>query len=134
LGKSTKITTSFHWVHWLIVSLSVILTVFAWWFSTKQVEEKVLFQFNKEADQIVELISERMQKYEDGLWGGVAAIQANGGDISYGEWLAFSAHLKIDVKYPGINGIGVVHSVLPQDLKAYVKKQRETRPDFSIHP
>jgi signal transduction histidine kinase len=134
LDKTTKIPTSFHWFHWLIVSLSVILTVFAWWFSKKQVDEKVQFQFNKEAEQVVELISERMKKYEDGLWGGVAAIQANGGDISYENWLTFSTHLKIDVKYPGINGIGVIYHIRPKEVISFLKQQRQTRKNFNIHP
>jgi signal transduction histidine kinase len=134
LDKATKITTSFHWFHWLIVSLSILLTVFAWWFSSKQVEEKVQSQFQKEADQVVELVSERMRKYEDALWGGVAAIQANGGDISYGDWLTFSTHLKIDVKYPGINGIGVIYHLRPGELDSFLKKQRSVREYFKVHP
>ena len=134
MEKAAKITTSFHWFHWLIVSLSILLTVFAWWFSSKQVEEKVQSQFQKEADQVVELVSERMQKYEDGLWGGVAAIQANGGDISYENWLTFSTHLKIDVKYPGINGIGVIYHLRPRELISFLKQQRITRKFFKVHP
>lgn len=134
MEKETEITTSFHWFHWLIVFLSILLTFFAWWFSNKQVTEKVQFQFQKEAEQVLELVSERMQKYEDGLWGGVAAIQANGGDISYGDWLTFATHLKIDVKYPGINGIGVIYHLRPQEINSFLKKQRQTRPNFKIHP
>ncbi len=134
MDKATKIRSSFHWFHWLIVSLSILLTVFAWWFSSKQVEEKIQSQFQKEANQVVELVSERMLKYEDALWGGVAAIQANGGDISFGDWLTFSTHLKIDVKYPGISGIGVIYHVRPQELDSFLKKQRSVRKFFKVHP
>ncbi|MBC8282993.1 MAG: CHASE domain-containing protein [Nitrospinae bacterium] len=134
MDKDLKIATSFHWFHWLIVFMSILLTVFAWWFSSEQVEDKVQSQFKKEADQVVELVSERMLKYEDALWGGVAAIQANGGDISYGDWLTFSTHLKIDVKYPGINGIGVIYHLRPKEIDSFLKKQRQTRPNFKIHP
>ncbi len=134
MKKEFKISTSFHWFHWLIVFLSIILTVFAWKFSKKQVDEKAQFQFNKEAEQVVELVSERIKNYEDALWGGVAAIQARGGDISYGDWLVFATHLKIDVKYPGINGIGVIHHVGPEELGSYLNDQRKTREDFSIYP
>jgi len=134
LEKETKITTSFHWFHWLIVFLSIVLTVFAWWFSKNQVEEKIQFQFQKEAEQVVELVFERMQKYEDGLWGGVAAIQAKGGDISYGDWLVYATRLNIDVKYPGINGIGVIHYVRKHELSSYLREQRQTRRDYKIHP
>jgi signal transduction histidine kinase len=134
LDKEIKIATSFHWFHWLIVSLSIFLTIFAWLFSSEQVEEKVQSQFQKEANQVVELVSERMAKYEDALWGGVAAIQANGGDISYGDWLTFSNNLKIDVKYPGINGIGVIYHLRPGELDSFLKKQRSVREYFKVHP
>lgn len=134
MDKSKKISTSFHWFHWLVVSLSIVLTVFAWRFSKNQVDEKVEIQFRREAEQVVELISERMQKYEDALWAGVSSIQAHGGDVDYRDWLVFANKLKIGKKYPGINGIGVIHQVLPHELPSYLRKQREIRPDYHIHP
>ncbi len=75
-----------------------------------------------------------MQKYEDGLWGGVSAIQTNGGDISYKEWLTFANSLRIDIKYPGINGIGVIHHIPKHKLSSYLTEQRQDRPNYSIHP
>jgi CHASE1-domain containing sensor protein len=125
---------SLHWYHWLVVVLSIFLTVFAWYFSKKQVDEKSRIQFLRESDHVVELISERMKKYEDGLWGGVAAIQAKGGDISHQAWRIFAENLRIDTKYPGINGIGVIHYVPRGKLNSYLEKQRQDRPDYKVHP
>jgi signal transduction histidine kinase/CheY-like chemotaxis protein len=122
------------WFHWLVVILSIFLTLFAWYFSKKQIDEKIENQFNREASQVIELISERMKKYEDGLWGGVAAIQAKGGDISYKDWFTFSNSLHIEVKYPGINGIGVIHHISKEGLPLYLKEQRLDRPNYKIHP
>ena len=34
-----------HWVHWLIVSLSFVLTLAAWYISKTQVEEKIEQRF-----------------------------------------------------------------------------------------
>ncbi|MBT5550618.1 MAG: hypothetical protein HOJ79_09090 [Nitrospina sp.] len=132
--KSMDQSGTLHWYHWLVVILSILLTLFAWHFSKKQVDEKNKIQFLREADQIAELISERMRKYEDGLWGGVAGIQAKGGDISLDDWGIFADSLQINFKYPGINGIGVVHYIPPQKLNSYLEKQRKQRPDFHIHP
>ncbi len=123
-----------HLIHWSVISLSLLLTFAAWYFSKQQVDEKIEFQFTRESDQVVELVSERMRKYEDGLWGGVSAIQARGGDISYKDWLTFANSLQIDLKYPGINGIGVVHYVAPDKLGSYLKDQRQDRPNFHLHP
>ncbi|MBT5048707.1 MAG: PAS domain S-box protein [Rhodospirillaceae bacterium] len=123
-----------HWFHWLIVGASLILTLSAWYFVQAQGDERISNQFNRESDQVVELISERMRKYEDALWGGVAAIHARDDRISYQEWKRFSKTLQIEKKYPGINGIGVIHHVLPEDVAAHLAEHRASRPGFRIHP
>lgn len=75
-----------------------------------------------------------MRKYEDALWGGVSAIQAQDGDISHRGWSTFAKHLRIDVRYPGINGIGVIHNVSPDKLGSYLSEQRIDRPLYHRHP
>ena len=136
--KSRKSYTSWigalHWLHWLVLGLSVVVIFFAWYSSRAQVEARVEESFDREVNQAMELVRERMAKYEEALWGGVAAIQAQDGDISQGSWKIFADNLQIDLRYPGINGIGVVHYVPPDALDLYLEQQRETRPDFSIHP
>lgn len=123
-----------HWFHWMVVVASLLLTLGAWYISKKSIEEKIALQFDRQARQVVELVVERMQKYEDGLWAGVAALQAMGGDVDYLEWQSFAANLQIDLKYPGINGIGVIHYVARDGLPAYLAEQRELRADYRVFP
>jgi signal transduction histidine kinase len=123
-----------HWFHWLVIALSLVVTFGAWHFTKQQIEEKTKNQYERASKQVLELVSERMQKYEDGLWGGVSAIQAHGGDIKYEDWRVFADSLRIDVKYPGISGIGVIKHIAPENVEAYLAKQRLSRPDFHIHP
>ena len=130
----SRLSGKLHWVHWAVVFLSLVLTVGAWWISKQQIEDKVRERFEREASQVIELVTERMQKYEDGLWGGVSAIQALGRSVSHRDWVTFSKNLRIEKKYPGINGIGVIHYVSPKTLKAYLTQQRKIRPNYSIHP
>tara|TARA_R110002072_G_scaffold300960_1_gene479306 strand:- start:486 stop:2327 length:1842 start_codon:yes stop_codon:yes gene_type:complete len=125
---------SLHWFHWLVVLASLLLTVVAWQFSSNQVEEKAEAQFKRESSQVVELVSERLLKYEDALWGGVGAIQAQGGGLGHEEWVRFADTLHVERKYPGINGIGVIMSVTRADLPAFLAAQRRTREDFQVHP
>ncbi len=125
---------SLHWFHWTIVVLSALLTIAAWHFSKSQVEEKARMQFEREATQVTELVLERMQKYEDALWGGVAAIQAIGGKMAHGEWRTYADSIHIESKYPGVGGIGVIDYVLPQDLTAHIEAQRRLRPNYSVRP
>lgn len=123
-----------HWFHWMILSISLAATIAAWWFTQKQVDEKAETRFRLATEQVLALVSERMEKYEDGLWGGVSTIQTHDGKISHENWRRFATSLEIDKKYPGINGIGVIHYVPPENLSEFLVSQREDRPDFTIHP
>ena len=132
--KTLAYTSNLHWFHWTVIILSALLTVASWYFSKTQIEQKTLSQFDRETSQVEDLVSERMQKYEDALWSGVAAIQASSGELSYAEWRTFAESLHIDTKYPGISGIGVVDYVLPEDLAAHIESQRRLRPEYRVHP
>ena len=67
-----------NWLHWVIISLSLLLTFAAWHYSKSEQDLRIHAQFDREADQVVELIQERIQKYEDALWSGVALIRTLG--------------------------------------------------------
>lgn len=123
-----------HWLHWGVVALSLVATLTAWYVTKSQADEKVRTRFDREVERVVSLIDERMVKYEDGLWGGVAMVQASGGDVSLDQWVSFAHSLELDVKYPGINGIGVIHRVGPDEIDAYLQRQRKERPGFRVHP
>ena len=123
-----------HWFHWLIVLSSLLLTIGAWYFAKTQVNLKAERHYNREVDRVLDLISERMQKYEDVLWGGVASMRAHNHGMNYDEWKRYSETLRIEEKYPGINGLGVIYQV-PSDKKAdFLAQQRLRRPLFKIHP
>lgn len=121
-------------MHIVIVALSMALTFGAWHFSKKQAENRIEQRFNAARDHIVGLISDRMLKYEDALWAGVAAVESHDGDMTLAEWQIFSTNLRIDEKYPGINGIGVIHLLSDQSLDAYLDQRRAERPGFEVHP
>lgn len=123
-----------HFIHWFVIGLSSLLTLGAWYFSTEQLAQKVEIKFNREADQAVALIRERMGLYENALWGGVALADSNQGEVSYKQWLAYSNSLKIDKTYPGINGIGVIFNVQPSEIDAYLSKERQWRSNYNLHP
>ena len=61
MDPSSKLSVKFKGFHWMIVFFSIVITVFAWWFSKNQVEEKIQFQneFSKINDKIEELIADK---------------------------------------------------------------------------
>lgn len=123
-----------HWFHWVIILLSLLLTIFAWKVAKDQADEKIRVKYERKAKQVVELLKERMQKYEDALWSGVALIKTYNDDVDYKTWLQFADSLNIYKKYPGINGIGVIFSVKKENLSEYLAQQRVDRKNFSIYP
>lgn len=123
-----------HWVHWTVVGLSLTLTVGAWYFAKSQVDKQTSEQFKGQASQVVDLVLERMSKYEDALWAGAGTIHASGGSISYEAWHRYADSLHLERKYPGVNGFGVIHRVAPEQLEAFLEEQRRSRPDFRVFP
>jgi signal transduction histidine kinase len=134
MNPSNNLSVRFKWFHWMILSFSIGITFFGWWFSSNQIEEKIQYHFNRESDQTIELIIDRMQKYEDALWSGVAAIEAYGSKVSQKQWRIFTEKLNIESKYPGINGIAVIDYVHHHEFQTYLQKQKKIRPGFIVRP
>ncbi|WP_211826218.1 CHASE domain-containing sensor histidine kinase [Kistimonas asteriae] len=130
LEKGTRL----HQVHWVIIFLSLLLTFGAWYFSSQQLLQKNKTKFDREAEHIISLVKERMQLYENALWGGAALIDSNSSQITYDQWKAYAGSLNIDQAYPGINGIGVIYNVKPEDFDNYLIKERAKRPHYTVHP
>ena len=69
--------------HVLVVVSSLLLTITAWQYSKIQIERKTQLAYEAAREQTVGLSEDRMKKYEDALWAGVAAVESHGGDIAY---------------------------------------------------
>jgi len=123
-----------HWYHWLVVISSLFLTLGAWYVTSEQAKQKTDTQFSYQASQIIKLVQERMEKYEEALWSGTAAINALDKKFGLKEWQAFSSALSIEERFPGINGIGVIHYIPPELLSDYLTKERKLRPAYQVHP
>lgn len=121
-------------MHWLVLGVSLALTFFAWHYSKSQHDARIQALFDREADQIVELVKERMQKYEDSLWSGVAMLDAADHEIGMQQWQRYVKSLNLDSKYPGVNGLGIIHSVPTASLPEYLAKRKAETPQFQIHP
>lgn len=129
-----KLSTSLHWYHWLAVIGSLLMTLSAWYITSQQVKTKVEKQFDFQTKHIVSLVEERMAKYEEALQAGVAALHALSPQTDRVQWRTFATNLRIDERYPGINGLGVIHVQSPETLPDYLAWQRELQPDYALHP
>lgn len=123
-----------HWFHWLIVLLSLLVTVGAWYIAQQQYLKKNSLKFEREVSKIKSLITERMQKYEDALSGAVAFIQTYHKKLDHQAWQQYTSILDIKKKYPGINGIGVILHIDRQHRDVFLREEQQKRKDFRIHP
>ncbi|MFK7769450.1 MAG: CHASE domain-containing protein [Mariniblastus sp.] len=126
--------TRLHFVHWIIIILSLVLSFAAWSYAQSTHNAQTQSRFNRESAQVVELVQHRMKNYADALWGGVGMLQAFNGDVSFEEWKTYADSIQIEKKYLGINGIGVIHALQEDRVDEYLATQRKERPDFRIHP
>ncbi|SNS68934.1 CHASE domain-containing protein [Antarctobacter heliothermus] len=121
-------------LHVLIVALSLAMTVGAWVYSKNQVDLQIENRFLAAKDRTIGLIVDRMSRYEDALWSGVAHIDAKGGKTSHAEWKTFAGSLNLEKKYPGVNGIGVIYYVDGKNLADFQTLRDAERRDFSVFP
>ena len=122
------------WFHWVIILVSLFVTLYAWQLARIANQQQINDTFDREAQQVVELITERMTRYEDALQAGVAALSTYDNSPTAASWKNYSDSLKIGDKYPGINGIGVIDYIQPRQLEAYLQLRRAERPDFDVFP
>ena len=127
-------SSKFHGVHWLILALSSILTVGAWYIASEQVNKRISERFERESLHVVELVKERMQLYEHALWGAVAYIDATDEEITNQQWQNYANSLRIDQTYPGINGLGIIYNITKEQRLSFIEKHKKDRPDFIVHP
>lgn len=123
-----------HWFHWVVILLSILLTIGAWYIANKFEETAIEERFLRNAKNVTVLVKDRMQLYENTLWGSVSLINSNHGKINYIQWLDYASNLKLDVVYPGINGIGVIYNIKPAQLESFLKRERTLRPNYKLHP
>lgn len=129
-----KLADSLRWYHWLVLAGSLLLTFGAWYVTSQQATQIMRKRFDFQSDQIVQLVQERLQKYEEALWAGVALLHTMPPNTSRESWRVFAKNLRIEKRFPGINGIGVIHAHTRQSLPDYLAWQRQSLPEYQVHP
>ena len=133
-AKFKKLPERLDWHHWLVIVGLFCLTLSAWYLTSQYAQKKREEIFIFQAKQIVQLVVERMEKYEKALWGGVAALHMMPTETDRNQWKIFADSLSIASLYPGIDGIGVIHYHTKESLPAYLAWQQETLPSYTVHP
>ncbi|MBF0213511.1 MAG: CHASE domain-containing protein [Magnetococcales bacterium] len=119
---------------WLVLALSVLVTILAWHLSNLYVEQSAQDHFDFKVEEARRSILKRMREYEQVLRGGVGLLNASG-EVTRREWRDYVATLQLDTDWPGIQGIGLSVIFPPEEREALIRRVRaEGFDDFEVHP
>lgn len=126
-------------LHWFVIGGSLLLTLFASSFASAEIEKELEAQFEFDSAQTIDLVQDRMEQYEVGLWAGVGLIDALGSErpLRRADWVEFAGSLDLVNRYPGVNGIGVIYYVPEARLDDYLSRFSDQYPElegFGIKP
>jgi len=119
---------------WVVLSVSLILTIAAWNISNTYIESRSKDKFNFEVEKTSQAIYKRMEAYEQVLRGGVGLFNASE-FVSRSDWKSYVSTLLIDTYWPGIQGIGYAQMFSAEELDAHENKIRQQGfPDYLVTP
>ncbi|MBF0236818.1 MAG: CHASE domain-containing protein [SAR324 cluster bacterium] len=119
---------------WIILCVSLSLTVVAYFLSVSFVQQRRSDQFYFRALEIEIAIKERLDIYEQVLWGGVAFLSQTENPTRK-RWKNYVEQLNLINQWPGIQGIGFSIPVLPAEKESHVATIRaEGFPEYDIKP
>ena len=125
-GRSSRLPVAVLLVGWMLSG---------WVFATAR-HETLRSNRRLFAERIVEAetsIRTRMTTYEEALRGGVGLFAASV-SVERDEWRAYVDSLQLAKRFPGIDRIGVIFRVKPDQAETFLRRtQQDGAPDFSIH-
>jgi PAS domain S-box-containing protein len=119
---------------WLVLLLSLCVTLWSWHFTSGQVAERQELRFRAEAERIEQAIVERMRVYENSLQGAAGLIAARGA-VNRETWHRYVQSLQLPTRYPGARGLGFSARIPVSEKEAWVERMHaDGSPDFAVRP
>ncbi|WP_420904986.1 CHASE domain-containing protein [Candidatus Magnetaquiglobus chichijimensis] len=119
---------------WVILVVSVIITVLAWHTSNVYQEKRAQERFDFRVEEAKWSILKRMLEYEQVLRGGVGLFNASD-EVTRNAWHRYVTTLQIDTYWPGIQGIGFARLFAPEHKQALIDQIRaQGFPQFDVLP
>ncbi|MBO1926987.1 CHASE domain-containing protein [Thiomicrorhabdus sp. 6S2-11] len=119
---------------WIVLFISLTLTAVAWKISQNTLLEKAETRFQLNSEEISAAITERLHTYEMAIRSGKAFFDSSE-EVTRDEWQRFVASLKIEHRFPGIQGLGYSEFIKAEDLEQHIAKIRaEGFEDYSVRP
>lgn len=118
----------------VLLIFSLFITYRAWQGAQRVSERAVATAFEFQTRELIGLIKQRMQVYEQVLRGGVGLFAASD-DVTRHEFHVYFKALELQRDYPGIQGVGFATAVAPEQRREHVLAVRkEGFPSYDIWP
>ncbi|MBK7815964.1 MAG: CHASE domain-containing protein [Rhodocyclaceae bacterium] len=119
---------------WLVLAANLGLTLSLWRTAHQQTVETARIEFTHEFETFVDAVAARMTANEQVLRSVVGLFEASE-DVSRTEFRTFVAALRLEERYPGIQGVGFTRMIPPAELAGHVKSVRaEGFPEYTVRP
>ncbi|MDD9901594.1 MAG: CHASE domain-containing protein, partial [Alphaproteobacteria bacterium] len=116
----------------LVVPLG--LTFYGWKITSENVYQDAMSRFNAMALESEKALLSRVNAYNYAILGGKGFLQGSE-YVSRQEWREYTRAINVKSNFPGINGIGIILDVKPDNLDTFIKETRDDGyPDFRVHP
>ncbi len=121
-------------VTWIVLFLTLSVTFWVWKSAEEELAQARQVRFENRASEVSNAVLERMGLYEQVLRGGIGLFVASG-SVTRTEFKEYVASLKIQERYPGMQGFGFSVHIPAAHLDAHLSTIRaEGFPDYAIRP
>ena len=118
----------------LVLVAALTLTLWSCYAAQENIQKEGKLLFDQSIQRIEETLRVRMQHHAQLLYGARGLVLASE-NVERKEWHDFVNSLNLEVRYPGIQGVGLSLHVQPSEHAAHIQKMRaEGFPDYAIHP
>ena len=118
----------------VVFFVAIAATMGAWRIAHQQLERHWQAQFDFEARQAVRRLEERMSTYEQ-VERDTQAFLLGSMQVARADFRLYIASVKLEERFPGIQGIALAQIIDPAQVPAHVARMRaDGLPDYAIRP
>nr|WP_100549205.1 MULTISPECIES: CHASE domain-containing protein [unclassified Pseudomonas] len=130
----TSLFSRINLLAWAVLALALGATLLVWHNLHQSQTESATRQFQLLTEELSRAIIKRMEEHESILLGAAGLFDASE-EINRADWRTYAERLRLDERYPGIQGIGFTQMLEAQELPAFESEIRaEGFPEFRMHP
>ncbi|MBD9363544.1 CHASE domain-containing protein [Methylomonas fluvii] len=123
-----------HWLTIAVLLITLLTSYQAWLIAVEDLEHERQLYFDFRVRQLVQSIEQRLQTYEQMLYGARGLFAASG-LVERSEYREYVSALNLDQRFPGIQGVGFSLWIPKTEKDRHVAQMRKQGfADYDIHP